>query len=166
MFAASYKIQKRQRQLTQLGILGTIIAFILLSLMFHWQMLYSGMTITLWAEILLWLAPTAFTFALAGTYYFFMNFRLRHKRQSFGVTVYWTVMSLLPAATLVSIAEYLALSPLPVLLVHSLALLLSIGLFGLLWLSSRNMLKHSRIILFSVGFYALASALQLLLVAM
>jgi len=166
MFAASYRIQDRQRQLTQLGKLGTLIAFILLSLMIHWQIIYTGMTLSLWAEALIWLAPTAFTFLLAGTYYFFMNWGLKRRRQSFGVCVYWTVMSLLPAATLVSIAEYLSLSPLPALFVHSFALLLSIALFGLLWISSRNMLKHSKILLFSLGFYALASALQLLLVAM
>lgn len=164
MFASSYKIENEKRRLTQLGVLGTAITFILMSLIIHWPLAAYGTEYGPISEFLLWTAPVLFTGLLSGIYYILMNWRMRRSRQSYGVTLYWTATSLLPVATFVSLAEYFALSSVATAFVHSAGLLVSVGIFGLLWLSSRNMIKHSKIIAFAIGFYALAVLAQLWLI--
>lgn len=165
MFASSYKTVDQERKLSRLGVLGMGISFLLLSLMIHWHLVYTGASFGPISEFLLWTAPAIFAFGLSAIYYLLMNWRQTKRRQSYGVTFYWTVMSLLPAATLVSLAEYLAVATIPTAFVHSLGLLGSVGIFGLLWLSSRNMAKHSRILTLTLGFYVLAVLVQLWLLA-
>ena len=163
MFAGSYKIVNRQLQLTKLGIAGSVMTFLMLTLMIQWPLLQTETEFSMFSQFMLWTAPVLLSLFFSATYYGIAKWQSTHNQTnySYGVTYHWTLASLLPVAAIVSLAEYFSLQALPTALVHAAGTIVSLGIYGLLLLSRRAMAKHSRVLLFSYGFYALAAALQI-----
>jgi hypothetical protein len=165
MFAGSYKNIDSRVQLSRLGVLGSVVTFLMLSLMIQWPLLQEESQFSAFSQFMLWASPVLMSLALSAGLFALAKWRSKQVSYSFGVTYHWVLNSLLPIAALISLAEYFALEPFPTALVHVSGLLMALGLYGLLLLSRQSMLKHSRVMLFAVGFYALAAALQLVLFA-
>ncbi|AYG01612.1 hypothetical protein [Lactococcus allomyrinae] len=165
MFAGSYKIIDGKTQLTRLGIFGSIVSFMMLSLMIQWPLLQAESQFSAFSQFMLWTAPVLVPLLLSGIYFVIAKWRSTHNKTSYsyGVAYHWTLASLLPVAALVSLAEYFAIEALPTAVVHATGLIVALTVYGMLLLSRRAMMKHSRVLLFTYGFYALAAALQVVL---
>ncbi len=166
MFSGSYKIIDNQMRLSRLGMFGSFVTFIMLSLMIQWPLLQEESQLSAFSQFMLWTSPIVMSLALSVVLFSLAKWRSKRVSYSFGVTYHWILTSLLPIAALISLAEYFALEPFSTALVHGAGLLLALGFYGLLLLSRQSMLKHSRVMMFAIGFYALAAALQLVLFAL
>ncbi len=165
MFAGSYKTKAHRLYLSRLGMVGSVISFLMLTLMIQWPLLQSEREFSNFSLVMLWVAPVLISFGFAGIYYGIARWRATKNNlsYSFGVTHHWTLASLLPVAALVSLAEYFMLQPVPTAFIHSAGLIIALGVYLMLLVSHRTIERHNQILLFSYGFYALAATLQVFL---
>lgn len=165
MFEGTYKIVNNQRRLSSLGVISAVFSFILLSLMLQWPLLQAEAEFSLFSQWVLWISPIVFPLLLSGIFFAIARKRAQANGNttdySYGVAYHWMVISLLPVASMVSLAEYLSMEVFPTALVHSSGLILGLLLYAGLIFSQRNKMKHSTVFMISLGIYAFVAAVQI-----
>lgn len=165
MFTSSYKLVNKKLQLTRVGMAGSVMTFMMLTLMIQWPLLQTQREFSAFSQFILWTGPILFSVLLASLHYAIAKWRSSRNATgfSYGVTYHWTLASLLPVAVIASLAEYFMLQPATTAVLHASGLIVALILYGLLLMSSQKMRTHRQILKFSYGFYALAGLLQVLL---
>ncbi|MCL2681227.1 MAG: hypothetical protein FWE43_01925 [Streptococcaceae bacterium] len=164
MFADSYREKQYQTKLSTIGAIGTFMFFFLINFITQWPLIHTDSNLSFNSQVILIFVPLIFPMILSLFYWLYAHFSHTERDYSYAVAYYWTLISLMPLASLVSLIFYLSLPVITAWMICIGGFVLSLILYSALARSYGRSLAeaHDKIVLFALTFYAVGAILQIL----